>query len=160
VLWLAVLLFGAHAGASLYEMLVVTPLWASDPPRSVREWGLLAQADLRPMAYKEPALLALGCVSMAVLWLSSAGKTAARGWMVLSGVLGIVFVAATMLFSFPIFEHIKNGGAGLTDLQIIETVNKWNLWCDARIVMLLSTWVASLVALIRSSSRPKGESFS
>ena len=63
-LWLAVLLYGAHAGAAMYEMLVVTPAWAADPPQSVRAWNRMTKAVVQPMAYKEPAVLALGSVSV------------------------------------------------------------------------------------------------
>jgi hypothetical protein len=146
-LWLAVLLYGAHAGAAMYEMLVVTPVWAAEPPQSVRAWGIMTKAAVQPMAYQEPAILALGSVSLLVPWLSI-WRTAARPWVVFSGALGVALVASTVVYAFPILERtLRDGGAGLTDQEIINQVHAWQWWCDVRLVILLAAWVASLTAL-------------
>ena len=157
-LWLAVLLYGAHAGAAMYEILVVTPAWAADPPQSVRAWSTLTKAAIQPMAYQEPAILALGGVSLLVLWLSI-WRTAARPWMVFSGALGVALVASTIIYAFPILERtLRDGGAGLTDQEIVNEVHAWHWWCQVRLVILLAAWASLQMALVRASVRHSGQS--
>lgn len=159
VLWLAVLLFGAHAGASLYEMLVVTPQWVLHSSQFLRDSGGATSAVLRPMAYKEPAVIVLGTVSMAMLWLSM-WRSAARGWMAVAGGLGVMLVTATVLVAFPILERsMRDVGAGLADGDIALDAQAWELWCTLRLLLLLAAWAASLTALVRASSRQFGQWF-
>jgi hypothetical protein len=109
------------------------------------------------MAYKEPATLALGTVSVVMLWLSM-WKTAARSWMALAGALGVALVAATVVFALPILERtMREGGTRLTDGEIVLDVQAWQLWCKLRLMLLVAAWAASLMALVRSSSRQLSE---
>jgi hypothetical protein len=155
-LWLAVLLFGGHAGASLYEMLVVMPLWTAESAEALRQWSATTQDAIRLMAYKEPAALALGMVSIVLLWLSM-WRPAAFGWMLVSSLLGIVLVAATVLFAFPFLERSMQDVRNGTDGEILRDMQAWQLWCMARLALLMAAWAASLFGLLRASSRSSGQ---
>jgi hypothetical protein len=114
--------------------------------------GRFADADWTPIRYLNRNFPHDTLMGLA-LWLSM-WRIAGRRWMVLSGVLGITLVAATVLFAFPILERgLRDGGAGLTDRQIALDARAWQLWCKVRLVLLMAAWAASLVALVPASSR-------
>lgn len=149
ILWLATLVLAIHTGAALYEMMVVTPLWASDPPQSLRGFNAAAEYAIEPLSYKMPAIAVLAFVSFAALSVAF-GLTAGRAWALLAGVLGLAIAAATFLYAFPILRRtIETSGAGLTDAQIVEDVHAWITWSRIRITVLIVAWIAAVAALVR-----------
>lgn len=155
ILWLATLALGIHAGAAVYEMLVVTPLWAGDPPQSVRGFNAVAGFAIEPLSYKLPAMAVLGFVSFAALSVG-VGISAGRIWALTAGMLGLALVAATFLHAIPILQRtIGTSGEGLTDAQIVEDVRAWITWSRVRIALLIVAWLAAVTALVQryASSR-------
>lgn len=148
-LWLFVVSAGLVSGASTFEHLVLTPLWAGSLPESVRTWphgGIQGAffAPVTPLYGLFSLALALGC------WWMPARQ---RSWSLLAGVSGVVVVAATIVFFLPILQKTQGTrGAGLSDAEIIRLVGQFQAWHIARWTLLVSGWLAGLRALSLSSA--------
>lgn len=154
VLGLSVLVLGVHLGAAVYEAVVVAPLWTGNPPESVRGFNPIAEFAVEPLSYKLPAVAVLAVVSVGLLLIGIA-KGAGRAWALLAGALGLVLVAVTIFYAFPILRRtIVTNGAGLTDDQIVEQVRAWLLWSRLRIGMLIIAWTLTIVALLQRYASP------
>jgi hypothetical protein len=156
-LWLAALVLGAHIGAAIYEMVVITPLWTGNPPQSVRGFNPVAEYAIEPLGYKLPAIVVLAFVSFALLAVGSS-KSPGRGWTLLAGSVGLALSVATVIHAFPILRRtIVENGANLSDAQIVEQVQAWILWGRLRLLGLLIAWTAIVVGLVQRSA--KGQRF-
>lgn len=151
-LWFAALVFGVHIGAALYEMVVVTPLWAGNPPQSVRNFNPVAEFAIRPLSYKLPAIVVLSFASFS-LFSVAIGNAAGRAWAVAAGLLGLAIAIATIAHAVPILRRtIVENGASLTDSQIIEQVHSWIVWSRLRLLALLLAWIGTVAALLKRSA--------
>ena len=155
ILWLAVLVLGIHIGAAVYEMVVITPLWAGNPPASVRGFNPVADFAIEPLSYKRPAIIVLAVTAFGLLSVGSR-RGAGRAWSLLAGAIVLALAAATVLHAFPILRRtIGTNGAGLSDLQIVEHVNAWLLWSRVRVAGLALAWAAAVAALVQLYTRPE-----
>lgn len=153
-LWFAALVLGVHIGAAVYEMVVVTPLWAGNPPQSVRGFNPVAEFAIQPLTYKMPAIVALAFVSFALMSVA-VGRATGRVWTLLAGALGLALAAATASHAIPILRRtIVENGAGLTDAQIVEHVHAWLVWSRLRLAGLIVAWTAIIVGLVQRSAKP------
>ncbi len=147
-LWLFVLSAGIVAGGSIYDGLVVEPLWAGSPPESVRSW---TYGVIQGKFFGRFSPL-YGLFSLALVIVSWLMLRPQRKWAFVAGILGIAALLLTILFFMPIAGKLQVGqGAGLSDEEIIRLVNQWS-WQWIRTVLLLGSWVAGLRALSLSSS--------
>jgi hypothetical protein len=136
-------------------MVVVTPLWASNPPQSVRGFSPVAEFAVQPLSYELPAVAVLAFASFGLLS-AGAGSAMGRGWALLAGVLGLAVAIATIAHAVPILRRtIVENGAGLTDSQLIEQVRAWVLWSRLRLLVLLVAWIAAIAGLLRRSAPPR-----
>lgn len=153
-LLLAILVLGSHIGAAVYEMVVVTPLWAGNPPQSVRSFNPVADFAIEPLSYKRPAIIVLAITAFSLLSLGSS-RGAGRAWSFLAGAVALALVVATILHAFPLLQRtIVERGAGLTDAQILEQVHAWLLWSRVRSAALVLAWAAAVAALLQHHRRP------
>ena len=51
ILWLFVFASSLQLGGSVYEMLVVNPLWFGSPPESVTNWNPVPQYAIEPIKF-------------------------------------------------------------------------------------------------------------
>lgn len=153
-LLLAVLVLGGHIGAAVYEMVVITPLWAGNPPQSVRNFNPVADFAIEPLSYKRPAIIVLAVTAFGLLSVGSR-RGAGRAWSLLAGTVALALVVATSLHAFPLLQRtIMEKGARLTDAQILEQVHAWLLWSRMRIAALVLAWAAAVAALLQHHRRP------
>jgi hypothetical protein len=151
-LWFAALVFGAHIGAAVYEVIVVTPLWADNAPQSVRNFNPVAEFAVRPLSYKVPAIVVLAFASLSVMSVAI-GRPEGKIWGLLAGLLGLAIAIASIAHAVPILQRtIVENGASLTDAQIIEHVHAWVLWSRLRLIALLLAWIATVASLLRRSA--------
>jgi hypothetical protein len=150
VLWLFVLSAGLLSGASVFEHVVLTPLWAGSLPQSVRDWphgGI--QGRFFMIASPLYGLFSL-MLTIASRWM----PPPQRKWALMAGLSGFVVVVATVAFFLPILEKTQvTRGAGLTGEEITRLVHQFETWNVGRWVVLIGGWTAALRALSLSSSR-------
>lgn len=149
VLWFFVVSAGLLNGASAFEHVVLTPLWAGSLPESVMEWphgGIQGRFFMiaSPLYGLFSLVLAIGS-----RWL----PPPQRRWALAAGVSGIVVVVATIAFFLPILEKTQvTRGAGLSGEEITRLVHQFEFWNVGRWAVLFGGWIAGLRALSLSSS--------
>jgi hypothetical protein len=144
VLWLSVLSFGIQTGAATYEALVITPLWAGNPPASVRGWNPVAEFAIQPVRYWAPGGIALAVCTLGLL-LAAAFRSSARRWCLVAGLSGLAVLLSTALFFVPILvKTIFDNGVTLSDAEIVSKVHAWVGWNWLRFAILLLGWLATV----------------
>ena len=148
VLWSLVLMSGIMAGGSIFERVVISPLWAGALPESVTSWphGPIQ----RPFFAVATPLWAL--LSLATFGLSFAMPAPARPWARVAGVIGVGVMIWTATFFIPlVMKTMANRGAGLSGEEITRFASQFVNWGILRTALLLGGWVAAIRALLITS---------
>ena len=147
-LWVLVVSLGILTGATIFEALVVTPLWASSPPESVRGWNenpLYAVDTGRFFVLIILPLLLSSLVCLIAGWNLPSPR---RKWIIIASVCTLIGFVATGSFFVPILrEVVFTRGAGISDAEIVAKVNSWVTYNWARMALQTFGWLASLWAL-------------
>ena len=135
-------------GGSIYETVVVNPLWAGAPPASVTAWPYGSiQRKFFMVATPGWALLAL--VTFA---LSFSMPGPARFWARAAGVIGVGVMIWTTVFFIPrVTKTEGNRGAGLTGEEITRFTLQFVHWGYLRTALAFGGWLAAIRALILTS---------
>jgi hypothetical protein len=151
LLWLFVISAGLVSGGSVFERLVVTPLWAASPPESVTQWkygGI--QGAFFGLLTPLYGLFSLA-LAVATRWMPSRQRT----WALVAGISGVITLIWTVLFFLPILQKTQvTAGAGLSGEEITRLVNQFQTWQWGRWALLFGGWLAGLRAL---SLSPDGD---
>lgn len=148
-LWLFVLSAGILLGGSIFEGVVLTPLWAGSLPESVTQW----QYGSIQSRFFMVATPLYGLFSLALIIASWWMPQPQRRWALVAGLSGIVVIVATSLFFLPILQKTQaTRGAGLSGEEITRLVNQFKTWHWGRWALIVVSWVAGLRALSLSSS--------
>ena len=147
VLWFFVLSAGLLTGGSIFEGMVLTPLWSNALPESVRQWPYgTIQSNFFAFATPLYALF-----SLVLLILSKWLPAKQRKWAWTAGLCGLIVVIATFTFFFPILQKTEGAqGAGLSGEEITRLVNQFKTWHWGRWALLIGSWLAGLRALTLS----------
>ena len=147
-LWVFVVSLGILIGATVFEALVITPLWAGSPPESVRGWNENPRYAIEGGIFFgliAPALLLSSLASLIAGWKMPRKR---RKWLVAAVICTFIGFVATGLFFVPILrETIFTRGAGLSDAEIVEKVNSWVTYNWWRMAIQTVGWLAALRAL-------------
>ena len=151
ILWLWVFSVTFLMGGSVFEHVVLTPLWAGSPPDSVRAWQYgTVQAKFFVVVSSFYYLVALAMM-IASWWMPSR----VRWWALLAGLTAVVVGIATFGFFIPILQKTQaTGGAGLSSDEITTLANQFTTWNWARWLAIIAGWAAGLRALALARSEP------
>jgi hypothetical protein len=148
-LWLFVLSAGILLGGSIFEGVVLTPLWAGSLPESVTQW----QYGSIQSRFFMVATPLYGLFSLALVIASWWMPRSQRKWALVAGICGVVVVVATSFFFLPILQKTQaTRGAGLSGEEITRLVKQFETWHWGRWAVITLGWVAGLRALSLSSS--------
>lgn len=149
VVWLFVLAAGLLLGGSIFEGVVLTPMWSSNLPDSVREWkhgGV--QGSFFAVATPLYGLLSLMLIAFAF---GMPGKQ--KKWSLVAGLVGVAVIVMTFAFFLPILQQTEfNQGAGLSDEEITRLVTQFKTWHWGRWAAIIISWLAGLRTLSLSAS--------
>ena len=144
ILWLFILSAGIITGGSIFEGVVVTPLWSHALPDSVRHWSY-GTIQSRFFAVVTPLY---GFLSLALLIASQWMAAQQRMWARVAGLCGLIVIVATFTFFFPILQKTEGTqGAGLSDAEIVLLVRQFKTWHWGRWALLIGSWLAGMRAL-------------
>lgn len=144
LLWFLVVAAGMLTGGSIFERLVVTPLWAGTPPTSVTAWqhGMIQS---RFFVWVTPAYALSSLTAVAT---SFALHGSARAWTQLAGGAGVLVIVWTALFFVPILRRTQaSGGAGVEPAEISRLVRQFTKWGAWRTGLALAGWLCAIRAL-------------
>jgi hypothetical protein len=148
-LWLFVLSAGILLGGSIFEGVVLTPLWAGSLPDSVTRWPY-GSIQARFFMVVTPLY---GLFSLALAVASRWMPRRQRKWALVAGLSGVVVIIATSLFFIPILQKTQaTRGAGLSGEEITRLVRQFETWHWGRWAVITLGWVAGLRALSLSAS--------
>lgn len=149
VLWIWVVTTGILIGGAIYEGIVLLPLWANSPPDSVRAWQL-GVPQVRFFGFVTPFY---GVCSLALLILSFRMPSGVKKLALAAGASGVVVVIWTFLFFVPILQQTQaTGGTGMSSDEIVTLTNRFVSWNYLRYVVIITGWLAGLLAFSRSGS--------
>lgn len=148
ILWLLVVVCGILVGGSIFERVVLTPLWAGAPPASVTAWP--HGAVQRPFFTVVTPGWAL--LSLAILALSFALPQPARVWARLAGAVGVGVMIWTVAYFVPrLMKTEEARGAGLSPEEITRLTLQFVNWGLLRTIVAFGGWLAALRALVLAS---------
>ncbi len=148
VLWLFVFSSSIQMGRSVYEMLVVNPLWFGSPPESVTNWNPVPEFAIEPGRFWAVAVPLYMLTTLAILITAWFMPSPRRKWALIAGVCTLAVIVSTALFFVPILrETIISRGAGFSAEEITTKVNLWVNWNWLRMAVVFVGWLAGMRAL-------------
>lgn len=148
-LWLFVISAGVLVGASIFEHVVLTPLWAGSLPESVRQWPY---GGIQGRFFMVASPL-YGLFSLVLAGVSRLMPRRQRTLALVAGVSGVLVIVATIFFFLPILAKTQSTrGAGLSDAELTLLVHRFETWNLARWAAMIVGWLAGLRALSLSSA--------
>jgi hypothetical protein len=154
LLWYSVFAWGSWFGGTLYQMLVIVPIWSASPPESVYSFFLGTDYNRTIFNFFGPpfmvARVAPVFVALALAWRLPKHRTA-LGIAVLCLVATIVF---TFTYVYPINAVLfAQAGVDLSNAEIAELVRNW-IWADR---LRFCVGVIAFVALLKAFRLPLAE---
>lgn len=148
LLWALVVMLGILIGATSFEAVVITPLWAGAPPESVRGWNESPRYAIDTGRFFAAIALPLAATALVSLLVGWAMPWPRRKWLIAAVVCTLAGFIATGSFFVPILrETIFTRGAGLSDAEITDKVTSWVTYNWWRMAIQTAGWLAALRAL-------------
>jgi len=151
LLWYSILAWGSWFGGTLYQMLVVVPMWSAAPPESVREF-------LRGTSYTEhifnffgPPYMAARVLPVLIALALAWHLPRLRLLLGFASICLVATVAFTLAFIYPINEVLFfQAGGELAADEIRSMVRTW-IWADR---LRFGVGVMAFVALLQAFRMP------
>jgi hypothetical protein len=150
-LWYSVFAWSTWFGGTLYQMLVIVPIWGSSPPESVQAFFLGTDYNRTIFHFFGPPFMLARVtpliVALALAWHLPRHRMA-LGIAVLCIVVTVIF---TVAYIYPINSvlFLQAGGDG-TAAEITAMAQKW-IWADR---LRFAIGVVALVALLQAFRLP------
>lgn len=154
LLWYSVFAWATWFGGTLYQMLVVVPMWSAAPPESVQSFFLGTDYNRTIFNFFGPPFMVARVlptvVALALAWHLPKHR-AALGVAVACLVVTIIF---TFAYIYPINAVLfEQAGGNLAAAQIVDMTNNW-IWADR---LRFGVGIVALVALLRAFRLPLPE---
>jgi len=157
LLWYSILAWGTWFGGTLYQMLVVVPMWSASPPESVSAFFLGTEYNRTIFNFFGPPFMVARVlpvvIALALAWRLPRHRTA----LVVAVLCLIAAVVFTLTTIYPINAVLfEQAGADLPADEILELVHTW-IWADRlRFGVGLIAFVALLHAFRIPLTRENG----
>lgn len=127
LLWLSVLMLTTWVGGTLYQMLVVIPLWSASPPESVRAFFSGTDYNRTIFNFFGPPFMAARNLPLLLALLVGWHRPRHRYALLLAVVCFLVFgVAFTLAYVYPINEVLfQQAGGSSTPEEVRALVDRW-----------------------------------
>jgi hypothetical protein len=145
-LWLSVILIALWVGGTLYQMLVIVPLWTASPPESLRAF-LEADYVHTVLNFFGPPYIAIRTVCLVVALV--AGWPSVLHRFALLGALAcwLIVIGFTLLYIYPINDDLfVSGSSPLSDDAMRELLQRWIVADRLRFAIGCVSFVALLYA--------------
>jgi hypothetical protein len=130
VMWYVIFAWATWLGGTLYQMVVVVPMWSASPPESVRAFFLGTEYNRTIFHFFGPPFMAARVIpvllALALAW-HLPGHRAALGVAVLCLAATVVM---TFVYVYPINAVLfEQAGGDHSASEIAAMVHKW-IWAD------------------------------
>ena len=124
-LWFSVVLIAVWVGGTLYQMLVIVPLWTASPPESLRAF-LTANYAHTVLNFFGPPFIAVRTVSLVVAlvagWLSAPHRRA----LAIAVACWLAVIGFTLLYIYPMNDALfAPGSSALSDDATRALLQRW-----------------------------------
>jgi hypothetical protein len=150
VSWLLAMSFATVWGAHIYQVSVLFPVWASEPPKSVVEWLATPYAMRVPGFFRTVVSLLYTLATIALVVALVMGPQM-RLALVVAAVCALIHLALNLLIFLP--TNLKLGfdpggpGASNLDPQMVKMLmRRWGRWNFVRLGVETAGLIAALFA--------------
>jgi hypothetical protein len=147
------LLTGFQIGAGVYETRVVLPLWASDPPRSVRAFFTSPSPPVpaRFWMFSTPAF-GLACIALLVASITSAAAN--RSEVIVASALLVALVGSAFAYFVPRLFRLRDQSTTLADDEVVRITHSWVRLNLVRIGLFLVAWGLLIHSVLQAHPSP------
>src|SRR5918998_296088 len=151
LLWLAVLGLSVWVGGTLYQMLVIVPMWSASPPESVRAFFLGTRYNETIWNFFGPPFMAARSAPLLGALLVGWHLPRHRKWLLVAAACMAFGVVFTLAYIYPINDVLftQAGGHHSPD-EIRAMARQWVLADRVR----FGVGVIGFLALLRALSIP------
>jgi hypothetical protein len=151
LLWYSILAWGSWFGGTLYQMLVIVPMWSAAPPESVREFFHGTSYMKHIFNFFGPPYMVARVLPVLIALALAWHLPRLRRLLGLACVCLVATVVYTLAFIYPINEVLFfQAGGELAADEIRHMVSTW-IWADR---LRFGVGVIALVALLRAFRVP------
>ena len=151
LLWLSVLGLAAWFGGTLYQMLVVVPLWSASPPETVRAFFLGTKYNETIWNFFGPPFMVGRLAPLLGALLAGWHLPRHRKWLLVAAVCKALTVVFTLAYVYPINEVLfAQAGGDRSPEEVRAMVWQW-VWADR---VRFGVGLAGFLALLRALSIP------
>jgi hypothetical protein len=147
LLWYVVLAWATWLGGTLYQMVVVVPLWSAAPPESVYAFFGSTDYNRTIFHFFGPPFMAARTVPLLVALALAWPLPGHRRALALASACVVAATLFTIVYVYPINAVLfAEAGAGLSAAEVDSLAQQW-IWADrARSLVGLVAFVAILRA--------------
>lgn len=151
LLWYSILAWGTWFGGTLFQMLVVVPMWSSSPPESVRAFFLGTVYNQTIFHFFGPPFMAARVIPIILALLLAwhlPKHRAALGTATLCLVAAVVF---TLTYIYPINSVLfEQAGGDHTAAEIAQMTHAW-IWADR---LRFGIGIVAFIAILKAFRLP------
>ena len=147
LLWYNVLSLGIWCGGTLYQMLVIVPLWSAAPPQSVRRFFTTTGYTRTINHFFGRRTQALRAIPLFLLPIAGWAYPDLRLWLTIPALAMAIALAMTLAYIYPINDVlIFKAGDDLDATTIQQLTRRWIVADRIRFAIMTIGFLALLYA--------------
>jgi hypothetical protein len=151
LLWYAVFAWGIWLGGTIYQMVVVVPMWSASPPESLR--AFLQGTDYNRTIYHffGPSFIAARIIPLILALALAWNLPKHRAALGVAAVCTLAIVGFTLAYIYPINAVLfDQAGGDHSAVEIAAMARTW-IWADR---LRLGVGIVAFVAILRAFKLP------
>jgi hypothetical protein len=151
LLWYNVVSLAIWAGGTLYQMLVIVPIWSADPPHTLHTFFKETPFMTTILHFFGPVTQLLRALPLFVLVALAWKYETIRPWVTTCGVTLVIGLVMTRAYIYPMNDVIFwRAGEGLGVEEARALVRTWIIADRVRFAIMTGGWLC----LLRAFSMP------
>ena len=152
LLWYNVVSLAVWVGGTVYQMLVIVPLWSASPPESLRSFLQGTAFTTTIYNFFGPVTQLTRVPPVFILALVGWNQPQLRPWLLVCAGTMLVGLVMTRAYIYPMNELLAKAGDGLSADAVRALVRKWIIADRVRFAIMS----AGYLCLLRAFSLPTG----
>jgi hypothetical protein len=145
MLWLSVIAQSTWVGGTLYQMLVIVPMWNASPPESVRSFFRGTDYNRLIFRFFGPPFMAARTLPVLLALLAGWHLPRHRGPLILAVTCLLFAVVYTLAYIYPINRVLfEQAGGDQSDEEICAMASRWIYADQLRFVVGVVAFLAIL----------------
>jgi len=155
LLWYNILSISVWFGGTIYQMLVIVPLWNASPPESVRAFFQGTEYVRTIRHFFGPPTMALRAIPLVLGLIASWHLSTHRMWLLVPVVCTAIAIVMTLTYIYPINAVLfDQAGGNLSGVDIQALARKWIIADRVRLGIMTVGFISLLGALTLPLARP------